>query len=436
MRDEAAVQCQTKIIDIINDSIMKQHIETYYFELIVLGFTLHAIGRIGRSIFTNDLLMVLFGTIGWYYIIKGYLHVRGRLSQNGMGGMYNTLLAFYLFQCVVMIVRGYMIDYPYQWISVNGMFNFHLFQKYYILPYLMPLVCFIPWQYYHLEKFTKYGSWIGVVAAITFFVFLPDIIQASRIAMAGLELEKGDSGVQYGFYANFSYATFLVAYTTKKIWLKNMIGLASLVLISMIAARRGGSLINAIVFVAALYMWSKYSGQRIGIIAKFLFIILIGIGVYFVLNSSLFDFLFQRGLEDSRSGVDKALLSQMNDVQQIFGKGLNGRYYYPLLTDDYLDGWRYISETGFYTIVLRGGYLMAFTYILLLAIPAIKGMFQSRNYLCKAGGFYIFVSLIELYPFGLLEFSIKFLIIWMMVVLCMNREVRAMDDEEIQQQFF
>ena len=415
---------------------MKQHAETYYFEYLVLGFTLHAIGGFARTIFSNDLLMILFGTIGWYYIIKGYLKVRGHLSQNEMGGMYNALLVFYLLQCIVMIVRGYMIDYPYQWISVNGMFNFHLFQKYYILPYLMPLVCFIPWQYYHLKKFTRYASWVGIIAVITFVVFFPKILQTSMVAMAGLEFDSADSGIDYRFYAPFSFAPLLVAYMTKKTWLKNILGLASLVLISMIAARRGSSLMNAIVFVAALYMWSKYNGQRIGIIAKFFFIILILFGVYFVLNSSLFDFLFQRGLDDTRSGVDEALLSQMEPWQLLFGKGLNGRYYYPLLTDDAWNGWRYTSETGFYTIVLRGGYLMAFTYILLLAIPAFKGMFLSRNYLCKAGGFYIFVSVIELYPFGLLEFSIKFLVIWMMVVLCMNREVRALDDEEIQQQFF
>lgn len=415
---------------------MEKQSETYYFEYLVLGFTLHAIGGFTRTVFSNDLMMILFGTIGWYFIIKGYLHVRGRLSQNGMGEMYNALLIFYLFQCIVMIVRGYMIDYPYQWISVNGMLNFHLFHKTYILAYLMPLVCFIPWQYYHLEKYIKYASWVGVIAVITFVVFFPKILQTSMIAMAGFEFEKADSGIDYRFYAPFSFAPLLVAYMTKKSWINNVLGLASLLLTSMIAARRGSSLMNAIVFVAAIYMWSRHKEQRIGILAKIFFVLLIGVGVYFVLNSSLFDFLFQRGFEDNRSGVDEALLSQMNEVQLIFGKGLNGRYYYPLLMDDYLDGWRFNSETGFYTIVLRGGYLMAFTYIVLLAIPAFKGMFRSRNYLCKAGGFYIFVSLLELYPWGLLEFSIKFLIIWMMVVLCMNRYVRAMDDEEIRQQFF
>ena len=51
---------------------------------------------------------------------------------------------------------------------------------------------------------------------------------------------------------------------------------------------------------------------------------------------------------------------------------------------------------------------MAFTYILLLIYPALVGIFKSKNILCKALGFYIILSLIELYPFGWLAFNIKY----------------------------
>lgn len=58
-------------------------------------------------------------------------------------------------------------------------------------------------------------------------------------------------------------------------------------------------------------------------------------------------------MEDTRSGVDEALLNQMSDTELFFGKGLNGRYFYPLSNEDHLNGWRYGSETGFYNIVLK-----------------------------------------------------------------------------------
>ena len=63
-------------------------------------------------------------------------------------------------------------------------------------------------------------------------------------------------------------------------------------------------------------------------------------------------------------------------------------------------------------------------------------MFRSNNLLCKASGYFIFVSLLELYPFGWLMFDLKFLIIWMGVVICMNPQVRYMNDEQVYELFF
>lgn len=415
---------------------MEQYIETYRFEFIILGFTLHAFGGMLQTIANNNLPMIILGCIGWYYILKGFWGIKGCLIQNEFGAWYRLLLQFYLLQCIIMIIRGYLIDYRYQWIGTGGMLNFHFLYKYYILPYLMPLVCYIPWQYYKFDKYIKYASWVGIISFISFILFFPTILQTSMRAMAGIEITRINSGIDFRFYTSFAFASLLVAYITPKTWVVNLVGLISILFINMIAARRGSSLITAIIFVLSLYLWSKFKEQRIGPYAKIIFALLIGCAIYFVLHSSLFEYLFHRGMEDSRSGVDKALLAQMSTWEQIVGKGLNGRYYYPIYMGDYLKGWRYGSETGFYNIVLKGGYLMAFTYILLLAIPAYKGLFKSQNFLCKAGGFFIFLSLLELYPFGWLEFSIKFLIIWMMVVLCMNPYVRAMDDEQIRQQFF
>ena len=138
--------------------------------------------------------------------------------------------------------------------------------------------------------------------------------------------------------------------------------------------------------------------------------------------------------EDTRTAVDQALLNSMSNIEKIFGKGLNGRYFYQI--GQFSNGWRYGSETGFYTIVLRGGYLMAFTYILLLGIPALQGIFNSKNVLCKGGGCYIIISLLDLYPFGALSFSLNFFIIWLLLVLVQRKEVRRMNDIQIYQLFF
>lgn len=406
------------------------------FESIVLGFTLHAIGGILWTITHNMGFMIVLGVIAWIYIIKGLSSVRFSLNANKFSGLYKKLLYLYLLICLVMIVRGYLIDYDYQWISLLGCLNYHFLDKYYLLPYLMPIVCFIPWRYYKLDRYIIYASWLGLLSFFVLALLWNTIVQSSVAAMNGSEILKEESGVDYRFYSVFAFAVLLVAYMSPKKWIFNMLGLVSVLFINMIAARRGSSLSMAVLFVGALFFWAKYNYHKYKFMSMLLVCVILSMATYFVLNSSLFDFLFMRGMSDSRSGVDEALLSQMNDGELIFGKGLNGRYYYPILEDDYWKGWRYGSETGFYNMVLKGGYLMAIVYILLLIIPAFKGLFQSHNFLCKAGGFFILLSLFELYPFGWLEFSVKFLVIWMMVVLCMNPYVRQMNDAQIKQQFF
>lgn len=415
---------------------MQIHRRIVGFDSIVLGLTLHAAGGILRTITQQTVFMIVLGVFAWIYIIRGLSSIRFSLKANRITGLYKSLLYLYLVICLIMIIRGYLIDYNYPWISTAGCLNYHFLDKYYLLPYLMPLVCFIPWRYYKLDYYVIYASWVGLISFIVLFISWNSIVQSSVTAMSGGEVFKGNSGLDYRFYTVFAFVTLLVAYIKPKIWLLNMLGLIAMLFINMIAARRGSSLSMAILFVGALFFWAKNNQHRYKFLSMLLVVTILSAATYFVLNSSLFDFLFMRGMSDSRSGVDEALLSQMSDSELIFGKGLNGRYYYPILEDDYLRGWRYGTETGFYNIVLKGGYLMAFVYVLLLIIPAYKGLFQSRNFLCKAGGFFILLSLFELYPFGWLEFSVKFLAIWMMVVLCMNPYVRRMNDAEIKQQFF
>ena len=79
---------------------------------------------------------------------------------------------------------------------------------------------------------------------------------------------------------------------------------------------------------------------------------------------------------------------------------------------------------------------MAFVYIYLLIIPAMQGIFKSKNCFCKGGGLYILWTLIYLYPFGVLDFNLSFFFVWMWVMLCSRREIRGMSDNEIQETFF
>lgn len=404
------------------------------FGKITTGFFFHLLGQAIVSVTGNQIFQALICTIGWYFIIKGSSKIKRFCIP--FHGLYKLFFILYIILCIIMIVRGYMIDYNYQWISLQGLINFHFFSPYYILPYLMPLIVFIPLQSYDFRPFIKCSVAIAYISILIFVIFFKQITNNAAMQALGIGGEYGFGTTFAQIYIPVAFAVLCRKYIQNKVWLINSIGLLFALIIFAISARRGSTVITACLFLFNLYFYIKSRKGSIKIFSIFISIIILLILALFFTKSNKLSFLRERGLEDTRSGVDIALLSQMSDTELIFGKGLNGRYYYPLSNDDYLNGWRYGSETGFYNLVLKGGYVLAYLYIILLAYPALLGIFKSKNELCKALGFYIILSLIELYPFGWLAFNMKFLIIWMGVSLCYNKSIRKLSDSEIYSFFF
>lgn len=406
------------------------------FNSIIAGFALHAFGNLINGILGSQIVLAILCTIGWYFIIKGFVNIKKNFQLSGIEAIIYYL---YVSICIVMIIRGYLIDYGYQWISLKGFINYHLFSPTYILPYIMPLIAYVPIRYYNFKSFISISTHFAFLTLFLFIIFAPKILSESIQIVAGFNGENGYGRQIAAFYICFGFSTLCMLYIKKKIWIINMIALLASLLIYLIGARRGSSLITACLLVYNIFVYINYTDgiKKYSLIIISIISLLIGIIIFN--HSSAFSYIRQRGLEDSRSAVDEALLSQMSTSEKIFGKGLNGRYYFPVIEDDITNpwkGWRFGSETGYYNIVLKGGYLMAWCYILLLLIPALKGIFNSHNLLCKSGGFYIILSLLELYPFGWLSFNMKFLIIWMLIVLLNNQKIRNMKNQDIYYNFF
>lgn len=407
------------------------------FNNIIIGFVFFALGQTVNMLLGNEYLLAILSLIGWYYLIKGYHKISRKGLQIPFSGIYRFLFYFYIIQCVIMIIRGYLIDYNYQWISLQGFINFHLFSPFYILPYLMPLTVFIPHRYYNLALFIKYSRIFAILLIVIFLFQYNRILQASLLSSRGfVEGNYGVGGNFIDIYIPFAFAVLCKTYISKQIWYINCIGLATALLITLLAARRGGSAVLCLLFLFNFFVLIKSIKGIKKISYSILFAGIILCSIFYFFHSNKFSYIRERGMEDTRTGVDEALLNQMSESELIWGKGLNGRYYYPLYEDDYLNGWRYGSETGFYNILLKGGYLMAITYILLLLYPAILGIFKSKNLLSKGFGFYILLSLIELYPFGWLSFNIKFLIIWIGIALCSSPRFRKLNDSQIKNYLF
>lgn len=407
------------------------------FSNIVIGLFLHLLGILIGRLFNNQLVQIPFTILCWFYIIKGFTRYKTKL-QYPFNGVYKILFNLYIFLTLIIIIRGYTIDYNYQWISFLGMLNFHIQDQYYILPYLIPLIVFYPINRYNFNSLQRISLIISLITILLFSIFYKEILASSIRQSKGMGLEGDYSFGSFipQFYISISFIVLLKKYINTKIFIINCIALILALIINLIAARRGSTAILSLLFIFNLYFLYKSVNAKYKLIVIFTSIILICISINYFETNTAFDFIKDRGLEDNRSNIDEALLSQMNNFELIFGKGLNGRYYYPIFEDDYLNGWRYASETGFFLLVLRGGYLYAIIYILVLLYPALKGIFYSKNILCKALGFYILLSLLELYPFGWPAFNLKFLIIWIGVRMCYSNKIRSLSDKKIKEYFF
>lgn len=409
------------------------------FQGIVVGLTLFVLGN-SLFNFQSQIVTAILCSIAWIIILYNIFSIHKFYYP--LNGIESILFKLYMLLALVMIIRGYTIEYNYQWKSLQGLFNFHFFVPFYILPYLLPLLLIIGIERIEFRTLSK----INIIFNILFLIFFVLNIRQLIVDSAKMPLLQDNND---GFDINlpssiskfFIFTGFFVLckdFISKKQWWLNLFILFLAIITMAIGARRGGVLMLSLLSLSVIFIYiQSFKGSRkiVGIIIV-LIVTFILIGAYSASENTLFRFINERGLEDNRSEVDHSLLSQMNNFELWFGKGLNGRYYYPLLQDDYLNGWRYGSETGFYNLVLKGGYVFAILYILVLLIPALKGIFKSKNTLTKAMGIYIILSLIELYPFGWLQFDLKYFIIWIGVVFCWSPVIRGMTNLEIKKRFF
>ena len=97
--------------------------------------------------------------------------------------------------------------------------------------------------------------------------------------------------------------------------------------------------------------------------------------------------------------------------------------------------YRNVIENGYLYIILSGGVISLLLYVSVLLTALRKGFFHTKNQLTKAFAAYIGVSLFNLIPFGLPEFSMTFFVVWVGVAICGSPYYRNMTDNEIKRLF-
>ena len=241
------------------------------FSYVVWGMLLHSLGIIFLNITHMQLIYAAICYLGWCSIFRGFYLARHRLSFQ-LPCKHLWLFFSYVILCIIMIVRGYLIDYPYQWFTIQGLINFHFFQPTYILPYLMPLFLLWPISDYDFRPIVKASVLISIIVIIAFFLFYDQILSSS-IKQSTETLQSWETSAEdyryYGqIYSNIALVALCRKYVSSKVWIINIVALLFTLLINMMGARRGNSATIGTLLLFNIYFYIKSVNWRYKIITN------------------------------------------------------------------------------------------------------------------------------------------------------------------------
>lgn len=362
------------------------------------------------------------------FIPSGFYLIRWSFESSYL----KVLFLLYISWSILTILRGLSADYEFlKTMLFDAPFS--------IFIYLAPVVLLFKGFYANLRK-------LFIVILILNVIYLFYTILFYRIVLFGVSgyfrLPSWITEI-FSHFLSFPAAFLLLTYMYHKKWkvLYALVILAGTFLIVTIRARRG------LMFMSVLFMLASYllfyftnKGKILKILLSigiFAFVVFYSFVTYSKNQYGTFGLITSRIDEDTRKGVEDYFYAGMSTTDLILGRGANGLYYCPGIEEqqDNVTVLRSVIETGYLQIVLKSGFIGLVLY-LLITIPAIfKGLFSSNNALAKASAIWILLYTIFLYPTYVNMFSLTYLIIWISVKICYDRNLRLLSNEEIKKLF-
>ncbi|MFC4873124.1 hypothetical protein [Negadavirga shengliensis] len=291
--------------------------------------------------------------------------------------------------------------------------------------YFTPLVMLFP------KKLIYYKKVFAVIIILSVFYIIYDIMFISNL----MEKEKDVLSREIVEYFSKTLAVpigfilFTFIYHSKP---KNMYALGVLLLtifFAMVRARRGllfmtvGSL-----FIFYVIFWIKSKSRLLmTILSLSAFFIISAFGAYYINSQEIeiLEYLEKRGMEDTRSGVERYFYKDMQGLDWVIGRGMRGRYYSPTMGEGNLRG---TIETDYLNMILKGG-IINLTLLLLILLPAIyNGLFRSKNLLSKASAIWILFWLLNTHPSTVQVFTLNYMIVWFAVGICYSNVIRNLPE--------
>ena len=306
----------------------------------------------------------------------------------------------------------------------------------YVLPYFAILIAFCKFTRNSINRINNVIILSAIFFLVFFYINMRGIFEMDGVT-ARLLLREDHmpfDNITKRFCIGAGFLLLLGPYLKKWMFLIALLAMSVNIAAAIYMGRRNVIVTSLLFFLFTGYRFFIYKELKRPI--KYLLVFFMIIGASFIVadiisffqDNPFFDVLNSRLERDTRSGVTNYFYLDMNNnpIQWLIGKGITSTYYCPGIMDDTV--WRKTVETGWQHIVLKLGipFLLAYLGIQIKAIYKCK-----KNFLTTACSAYILIMIIELLYAGVPTLDVRYVLIWICVSFCNNREIQNMSNYEI-----
>lgn len=387
-----------------------------------LGFVIYSVSFCYlSSIGANIIYATLQLTSLLLIITPTFFLINFNIKNNYLKNVY-VLYGFWL---IGIILRGFLFEKEF---LVTMFFD----PWFGLLLYFVPLILLFPINITFLKKIFDIIIILGIIHVFYSIFYLKILIDPDSTNL-----------MSQGFVEHFAktlaipcaYIILTFNYHPKK---RNLIALFVLIftfLFAVVRARRGLMFMTASPLIVSGILYIVYNRRNIFNIifalVLFFFIFYIVSDIYKENRDGLFSLITERIDENTRTGGEEYFYKDMKTLDWIIGKGISGKYYGPDVDIATNTNFRTVIETGYLQIILNGGIISLGLLLLIILPAAIKGIFYSKNMLSKASGLWILLWILNSYPSTVNTFTLYYILVWIAVSVCYNRELRNMSENKL-----
>lgn len=396
----------------------------YGFVLFTVFYTLSTT----QSTYVSAAMCQAVQILGLGLVIMGAVQLMSFKFDNQYLQMVFTV---YLLYSISTVLRGAEYDF-------NSLKKMFLDVSFGALPYITPLVILLPRKIGFYKKIFTSLIIMGGFFLLFTVLFYNVLHDPDRLNLLSLGMIENFAGL-LALPAGFILLTYLYHAGEKDLLglgKKNIFALLVMMVALFFAiyrARRGliFMCVSTLAFIGMIYLIS-YKKKALIIMLSVAFIAAASIFFAGRKTPAIFNFVLERGDEDTRTGVEEYMYADMSTTDWIIGKGINGEYYCPIVENvNDASGYRDNIETGYLQMILKGG-VVSVVLLLLILVPAVyKGLFGSRNILSKAAAIWILLWIVYEYPIIGVGFTMHYILVWISVGICFSKKITSMSDMSI-----